>query len=143
MGAEWQSLVSLGSNTFFVECNLAEPGAIASAAAHIRAEYGHPTVLVNCAGFSNARPLLDVTEGDLHSVFSVNVIAPIVLSQEFLPAMIERNHGHIVNIASMASFTVQATNVDYACTKAAVLAFHEGLQQELRHLYKAPAVRLR
>ncbi|KAJ9144223.1 NAD(P)-binding protein [Pleurostoma richardsiae] len=130
-----------GPNTFFVECNLGEPGAIASATEHIRTKYGHPTVLINNAGFSNAKPLIDVTEGDLHSVFAVNVIAPILLSQDFLPAMVKRNHGHIVNIASMASFSTQATNVDYACTKAAVLAFHEGLLQELRHLYKAPAVR--
>ncbi|OIW29096.1 NAD(P)-binding protein [Coniochaeta ligniaria NRRL 30616] len=132
---------SQGPNTFFVECNLAELGAITTAAAHIRTKYGHPTVLINNAGFSNNKPLIDVTEQNLHSVFAVNVIAPILLSQEFLPAMIERNHGHIVNIASMASFSTQATNVDYGCTKAAVLSFHEGLLQELRHLYKAPAVR--
>ncbi|KAL1967658.1 hypothetical protein VTN77DRAFT_2915 [Rasamsonia byssochlamydoides] len=55
--------------------------------------------------------------------------------------MIKRNHGHVVTIASVASFAVLAGNVDYSCTKAAALAFHEGLTQELRHRYHADRVR--
>jgi short-subunit dehydrogenase len=64
-----------------------------------------------------------------------------LLLQEFLPAMVKSNHGHIVSLASMASFSTQATNVDYAATKAGVLVLHEGLAQELRFVYNAPKVR--
>ena len=63
--------------------------------------------------------------------------------REFLPEMIKRNHGHVVTIASMASFIVHAQNVDYCCTKASALAFHEGLSSELRNRYEAPGVRTR
>jgi len=55
--------------------------------------------------------------------------------------MIKANHGHIVTMASMASFMVHAQNVDYACTKASCLAFHEGLTQELKSRYNANKVR--
>lgn len=55
--------------------------------------------------------------------------------------MITHNHGHIVNIASLASFLTQAANVDYGATKVGLLAFHEGLKQELKHVYNAPGVR--
>ena len=88
-------------------------------------------------------PLLDLPEPRIRKIFDVNIIAPILLVQQFLPSMIRQNHGHIVNIASMASFSTQASNVDYGCTKSAVLAFHEGLVQELKHLYKTPLVRAR
>lgn len=54
--------------------------------------------------------------------------------------MLETNHGHIVTVASMVSFMTQASNVDYACTKAAALALHEGLAQEIRGLYKVDGV---
>ncbi|EEU37965.1 uncharacterized protein NECHADRAFT_95906 [Fusarium vanettenii 77-13-4] len=121
--------------------DLSDPSAIASVADRVRKEHGDPTVLVNNAGIGNAMPLLDLPEPKIRKLFEVNVIALILLVKEFLPSMVQRNHGHIVNIASMASFSTQASNVDYACSKAAVLSFSEGLAQELRHIYKAPMVR--
>jgi all-trans-retinol dehydrogenase (NAD+) len=46
-----------------------------------------------------------------------------------------------VTIASVASFVTVAQNVDYSCTKASALAFHEGLAQELKFRYGADKVR--
>ena len=63
--------------------------------------------------------------------------------QEFLPDMVKRNHGHIVTVASMASFITGVGNTEYAASKAAALAFHEGLAQEIRHVYGARGVRTR
>jgi short-subunit dehydrogenase len=60
---------------------------------------------------------------------------------EFVPSMIEKNHGHIITTASMASFISLGGMTDYACTKASALAFHEGLAQELKYYHKAPKVR--
>ncbi|KXJ87875.1 hypothetical protein Micbo1qcDRAFT_215077 [Microdochium bolleyi] len=130
-----------GRNTFFYQCDLSDAAAIASTADQVRQDHGDPTVLVNNAGMGNNKMILSVPERSLQSIFAVNIIAPFLLVQQFLPAMVARNHGHVVNLASLASFSVQASNVDYACTKAALLAFHEGLKQELNHVYKAPAVR--
>jgi len=64
-----------------------------------------------------------------------------MMVREFLPAMIKKDKGHVVTIASMASFIVHAQNVDYSCTKASALAFHEGLLSELRNRYNAPNVK--
>ncbi|KAH7120516.1 hypothetical protein EDB81DRAFT_914163 [Dactylonectria macrodidyma] len=129
------------NNVSFYQVDLSDSEAIASVATRIRSEHGNPTVLINNAGLGNAMPLLDLPEHKLRRVFDVNVIAPVLLIQQFLPGMLQQNHGHIVNIASQASFATQASNVDYACTKAAVLSLHEGLTQELRHIHKAFAVR--
>jgi short-subunit dehydrogenase len=48
--------------------------------------------------------------------------------------MIERGRGHVVTIASMASYVTVPGMVDYCCTKASAVAFHEGLAQELKVL---------
>ncbi|KAJ6109940.1 NAD(P)-binding protein [Penicillium sp. IBT 16267x] len=112
----------LDSKTFFYKVDLANPEAIKSIAAKLRSEHG-------------------LSESQIRRTFDVNILAHFLLVQEFLPAMVSRNHGHVVSVASLASFTTSAINVDYACAKSAALAFYEGLSQELRHIYKAPGVR--
>lgn len=77
----------------------------------------------------------------IRRTFEVNTISHFLVVKEFLPAMIEKNHGHVVTMASLASFAVNARNVDYSCTKASALAFHEGLTSELKATYGADKVR--
>ncbi|KAJ5087987.1 NAD(P)-binding protein [Penicillium angulare] len=130
----------LGSNKFFYKVDLASYEEIKIIAAQVRSDHGDPTVLINNAGVEFNKPILSLPETNLRKTFEVNIISNFLLVQEFLPAMVSRNHGHIVTVASLASFTTNASNVDYACTKSAGLVFHEGLGQELRHVYNAPGV---
>jgi short-subunit dehydrogenase len=110
-------------------------------AAEIRKAVGDPTVLINNAGIGSGATILDGSEDFIRKTFEVNIIAHFLMIKEFLPAMIKKNHGHVVTIASMASFIAIAGNVDYSCTKASALAFHEGLASELKSRYHAPGVR--
>ena len=55
--------------------------------------------------------------------------------------MIEAKKGHIVTIASLASFVAAPHMVNYCATKAAVLALHEGIAQELKYVYKCPQIK--
>lgn len=127
---------------WFYEFDLTGPDSdLAALAAKIRREVGEPTVLINNAGIGHGLSLLEATNDQMRAVFAVNAIAPIRLTREFLPSMIRQRHGHVVNMASMASFVTIASNIDYSCTKAGLLAFHEGLTQELKHRYGAPEVR--
>lgn len=100
--------------------------------------------------------LTDTTPEYLQKVFSVNVFSNWHTLKAFLPDMVAKNKGHIVTVASVASFIGAGAMGDYCATKAAVLAFHEGgyflsygcgntkqlavLNVELRHKYKAPNV---
>lgn len=56
--------------------------------------------------------------------------------------MAQANHGHFLIIASQTDYLATAGVVDYAATKSAAIAIYEGLQTELKHTYKAPAVRV-
>ena len=55
--------------------------------------------------------------------------------------MIARKKGHIMSTASMASFLGAAGMVDYCTTKVGLLAFHEGLVQELKYRYNCPEIK--
>ena len=98
-------------------------------------------MLVNNAGFVRGRSILDATQSDISLTFDINSKAHYFLAQEFLPYMIQKNHGMVVTVASLAAFVTAPSMVDYAASKAAAVSFHEGLTAELVSLYKAPKVR--
>lgn len=129
------------SNMTFYNCNITSREAIADAAAAIRGSVGEPTILVNNAGVLRAKTLLEGTEADTRLVFEVNTLSHYWLSREFLPHMIKHNHGMVVTVASQAAYVACSNMVDYAASKAAALAFHEGLSTELATRYNAPKVR--
>jgi all-trans-retinol dehydrogenase (NAD+) len=127
----------------FYKCDVASSSSIKKAATEIRAKYGDPSVLINNAGVGYAETILGASEEHIRATFNVNIIAHFLTVKEFLPAMIKKNKGHVVGVASMASIVTISQNVDYSCTKAGVLSFHEGLRQELDHRYNARLVRTR
>jgi all-trans-retinol dehydrogenase (NAD+) len=96
---------------------------------------------INNAGIGFCRTILGGTEEGIRKTFEVNTLSHFWMVREFLPAMAKKNHGHVVTISSLAAFVVHARNVDYCCTKASTLAFHEGLASELKHKYNAPDVK--
>jgi short-subunit dehydrogenase len=112
-------------------------------AAKIRKAHGDPTVLINNAGIGAEGTILDKAEATVRKTFEVNSLSHFLTVKEFLPSMIKRNHGHVVTVASAASFVSIGEMVDYSCTKASALAFHEGLTQEIRYWYGAKKVRTR
>ncbi len=125
----------------YFQCDITSSAAIAQAASAIRSEFGEPTVLMNIAGVVTGKTILDGTEAEQRWTFDVNTLSHYLLAKEFLPSMVKRNHGMVMTIASLASYTLVANLVDYAASKAAALTFHEGLATELVTRYNAPKVR--
>lgn len=125
----------------FHTCDITSPTAIAEVAATIRTTMGEPTILINNAGICSSRTILGSTESQTRLQFEVNTFAHYWLTKEFLPAMVKHNHGMVVTVASQAGYTVTPNMVDYSATKAAAIAFHEGLSAELVTRYNAPRVR--
>ncbi|RFU27582.1 hypothetical protein B7463_g8750, partial [Scytalidium lignicola] len=131
----------LPSNVFFYRTDVTSPTEIATTASEIRKTHGNPTVLVNNAGVGSGGSILDKSEAAIRKIFEVNTISHWWMVKEFLPAMIEKNHGHVVTMASAAAYISVAQMVDYSCTKSSALAFHEGLAAELKSVFKADQVK--
>jgi all-trans-retinol dehydrogenase (NAD+) len=125
----------------YFQCDLTSTDRLAAVAKEIRARVGHPTVLINNAGVVRGKTLLDSTERDIRFTFDINTLAHYWTTKEFLPHMVAVNHGMIVTVASYAAFLCVPNMVDYGASKAAAMAFHEGLTAELQTRYKAPRVR--
>ncbi|KAI0487503.1 hypothetical protein F4859DRAFT_465234 [Xylaria cf. heliscus] len=133
---------SMEDNTHirFFKCDVTSSESVAEAADSIRREIGHPSILINNAGITSPSTILKMSESFLRKIFGVNTLSHWFTTQQFLPHMIETNKGHIVTVASIASFVALPTAADYSATKAAAHAFHEALTCELKHCYKASNV---
>ena len=132
---------ALPAHVHFYKCDITSIEAIHHTAEQLREDIGDPTILINNAGVASSKDLFEETDEEIEQTFHVNILAHFWIVREFLTHIIQKNHGHIVTVASMASFVTLASNVSYSCTKAATLSFHEGLAQELRHRYDARKVR--
>jgi short-subunit dehydrogenase len=89
-------------------------------------------VLVNNAGFGVYQDFAESDRGRELEQARVNVEAVTDLTHRFLPAMIERGRGAIINTASTAAFQPIPGNAGYAASKAYVLALSEALHEETR-----------
>src|SRR5262245_35979486 len=113
-------------------CNLADRRAIATVAAKTLAEAGPVDILVNNAGIVSGKTLLDATDDDIQRTFDVNALALFWTTRAFLPAMLARDRGHVVTIASAAGIVGTSRLVDYCASKHAAVGFDEALRLELR-----------
>jgi uncharacterized protein len=114
-----------------IEADLARRDAPAEIFKQIEALRLHIDYLVNNAGFGTAGrfdrlPL----ERDLEEI-DLNVSAVVAMTRLFLPAMVARNHGTIINVASTAAFQALPFMATYAASKAFVLNFTVALAGEL------------
>ena len=91
------------------------------------AELGRIDVLVNNAGIYRAAATHDVTEEHWDAVMNINARAVFFASQAVLPAMIARERGAIINLASLAGKIGSRTNLPYNASKAAVISITKSL----------------
>lgn len=86
-------------------------------------EFGGVDVLVNNAGLEHSAIYHELPEQEVRDVLAVNLEAPMLLARRVLPGMVERRHGHIINISSLAGKGGPACQEPYVATKAALTAF--------------------
>jgi short-subunit dehydrogenase len=89
-------------------------------------------LLVNNAGFGTSGPILDHDPRRDAEQVRVNCEAIVVLTHAFLPGMVERRRGGIINVASSAGMQPIPYESVYAATKAFAISFTDALHAELR-----------
>jgi NAD(P)-dependent dehydrogenase (short-subunit alcohol dehydrogenase family) len=108
---------------------VADPEAVAAAAAAILARFGRLDALVNNAGIAVFGPILETTLADWRRVLDVNLTGPFLTAQAAAPIMAAGGGGAIVNITSISGLRASTLRVAYGTSKAG-----------LAHLTKQQAV---
>ncbi|TVR02999.1 MAG: SDR family oxidoreductase [Spirochaetaceae bacterium] len=120
-----------GTTVRVFPCDLTDRAAVRTLFRSVQ-ETGIPVdVLVNNAGFGDHGEFVGVKPEKLVDMIELNVTALTYLTRLVLPGMLERRHGRILNVASVASFQPGPLMAVYYATKAYVLSLSEALAEEL------------
>ncbi|MDX1374058.1 MAG: SDR family oxidoreductase [Burkholderiales bacterium] len=99
-----------------------------AAVARVAAEVGDIDVLFNCAGYVHHGTILDCTPKDWDFSFNVNVRSMYLVTRAFLPGMLKKSRGSIINMASVASSIKGLPNrFVYGASKAAVIGLSKAI----------------
>jgi short-subunit dehydrogenase len=91
-----------------------------------------PDILINNAGIANFGRFDEIPAESWERLMQVNLLAPMRLTSLFIPDMIARRSGHIVNISSMAGWIGSAGLAPYSAAKHGLRGFGEALYDELK-----------
>src|SRR5207248_6644061 len=93
---------------------------------------GTPEILINNAGMARGRDPIDkLRDEDIVAMVDTNVTGLFRVTRAFLPGMIARKKGHVVNVGSLAAHGVYEGGVVYCPTKHAVRAISQAMRLEL------------
>ena len=120
-----------GAAAHAVVCDVTDPASIAALAVRAREHLGQVDILVNNAGIAVSAPFQRVTLEQWEAVHRVNATGPLLVTQAFLPGMVERGWGRIVNVASIASHVGARYITAYAASKHALIGMTRCLADEL------------
>lgn len=121
-----------GVKATVIDADLAQPGAAQRIYAAVQQHGIAVDFLVNNAGFGGTGAFAETAAGRDAEMIQVNVNALVELTHLFLPPMIERGRGRVLNIGSTAGFQPGPFMATYYASKAFVNSFTEALAYELR-----------
>jgi NAD(P)-dependent dehydrogenase (short-subunit alcohol dehydrogenase family) len=121
---------SVGRRSLRVSCDVADRGSLERLLQASVKAFGKVDILINAAGFNQRAPTLDFSEADWNKLIDTNLTGTLRACQVFGRHMIERNHGRIINIASMGSFLALYEVAAYCASKAGVASLTKSLAIE-------------
>jgi len=118
-------------NTLVCVCDVSKKDQVEELSKIVLQKFDSIDILVNNAGFAIYGSVSDLSINEIESQMETNYFGMIYCVKNFLPLMLKKKSGHIVNVASVgASFSVPGVS-SYCATKFAMLGFSEGLKHEL------------
>ena len=118
-------------SAFAVRADVSKREEVLAMKAAVEGALGEVEILVNNAGIAQQKLFTDLTDADWDRMFAVDVKGVFLCCQAFLPPMIRKKAGKIVNIASMWGQIGASCEVHYSAAKGAVIALTRALAQEV------------
>lgn len=120
-----------GGKAWAVPCDVSSPEQVGALATKAKEHLGRVDILVNNAGIAASAPLKRISLEDWNRIFSVNVTGTFLCTQAFLPEMVQRKWGRVINVASIAGLAGAAYISAYSASKHAVVGFTRCLAAEV------------
>lgn len=121
----------VGVSDYLYQVDMSDEAELVKTCQQISQKFGPIDVLINNAGYGNFEQFLSTSSQDIRQIFEVNVFALMTATRAFLPDMIQKQSGKVINIASIASYMATEKTTSYAASKFAVRGFSNALRQEL------------
>ena len=119
-----------GGRADVVVADVSEPEQAVAAVTGAVERHGRLDLLVNSAGVGRPAPVRDADHRDWELMLRTNTLAPMVLSQAALPALVE-SQGTVLIVSSASGRRAVAGNAGYVASKFALTGFAESLRQEV------------
>jgi all-trans-retinol dehydrogenase (NAD+) len=113
-------------------CDISDRERVYALAEKVQDEFGDIDILVNNAGVVRSDPFLEKPDDAIERTVAVNLLAHFWTMKAFLPGMVARKEGHVVNMASAGGLLGVPYISDYCATKFAVVGLTESLRQEFK-----------
>ena len=126
-----------GFDVFSQICDVTNKEQVYSNANIIKEKFGSLDILINNAGTVYTGYMLDRSDEELENLINVNFTSMIYTIRAFMPGMLDKNSGHIINISSASSMTGAPKLAVYAATKWAVAGLTESLRLEVQKMGKS------
>ena len=114
------------------QCDVSDKSQVKNMSESVLQKFGSIDILVNNAGFAIYGSVSKLTIEEIESQMATNYFGMIYCIKNFLPNMIKKKSGHIVNVASVAASFGLPGIASYCASKFAMLGFSEGLKHELK-----------
>ncbi len=124
-------ITAAGGHAAAYPCDLTDPAAVARAAAAIGQDLGVPDLLVNNAGAGRWLAVEETPPEEIVSCMAAPYTAAFLVTRAFLPAMLSRNTGMIVNVTSPAGFLAVPGAAAYSVARWAMRGFTDALRADL------------
>ena len=117
--------------TLVCSCDVSKKDQVEKMSKIVLKKFNSIDILVNNAGFAIFGSVYDLSVNDIESQMETNYFGMVYCTKNFLPLMLEKKSGHIVNVASVAASFGLPGIASYCASKFAMLGFSEGLKHEL------------
>ena len=121
-----------GARATAYHCNMGSQADIENMLAQVSDDLGPVDILINSAGTVAGKYVHEYEYDDLKQTMLVNYVGGAYLTRLVLPAMMSRNEGHIVNMASVIGLVAMPRMGEYVASKFAIVGFTETIRMELK-----------
>lgn len=119
------------ASVHYYQCDVSDRKQVIACQQRIKKEVGIVSILINNAGITSGKTVLELSYEDIERTVQINLLASFYTIKIFLPDMLAQRRGYVVTIASVLGYMLPARLSAYGASKSGLIALHESLTYEL------------